>query len=220
MNRRPLPMRRLAWPILLLVPALSLAAPRPGSVAVHSDGSVRRLLEVSDAGARWEDQRLRTELLPSNPLLPPRWRVGLDGRVQFRQHLLKGRPDRLLNAPPGSSETFVVARIDARGNRSERHFECRYLGPASRRLDGRREAVRHFRCERFAIHRKFWTRVPKETIETWWSPRLGLVLESHRRRPDGRSRQRRLLELLPPGAYRYRKVVELLRRAGAKEVRP
>ncbi len=212
-------MRYPAWPILMLIPALTLAAPRPGSVAVYSDGQVQRLLEVTDQGLRWEDQRLRTEQQPRNPLLPPRWRVGLDGRVQYRQHLSKGHPNRLLKAPPGSSETFVVARTDAAGNRSERHFECRYLGPASRRLAGRREAVRHFRCERFAIHRKFWTRVPKETREIWWSPRLGLVLESHRRRADGRYRERRLLDLLPPGGYRYRKVVELLRQARAKEVR-
>ncbi len=206
------PIYRLKWLILIagcMLGAKVAAAPTPGTVLVYSDGSVYRLQQTRGGEQVWQDQRLRTERRSANPLLPPLERKGLDGTVRYRHRLVQGSPARLLRAQSGTKIEFVMDRSDRRGNRERRNYECTALGEVRRAVAGRTERVRRFRCERYKIHPKLWTRKVLETRFIEWSPRLGVETRLERQTRKSH-RERGLIGILPPRAYRYQRVIQLL----------
>lgn len=195
-----------------LMGAQAIAGLAPGTVLVYSDGSVYRLQEGKGRVQVWQDQRLRTERRSTNPLLPSLERRGLDGTIHYRHRLVEGAPARLLRAARGTEVEFVVDRTDRRGNRERRNYQCTALGEVRKPVAGRAERVRQFRCERYKIHHKLWTRKVLETRLIEWSPRLGI--ETRLERQTSKShRVRELIGLLPRRAYRYQRVIELLKSA-------
>ncbi len=205
---------------LALASAAAWGAPAPGTIAVYSDGRVVKLLENKGDATIWQDHRLRRITYAANPVLPPRQRLGLDGRLQYRETLDEGNPASLLNASPGTTVEFRTHRVNAKGVASSRNYQCTALGIDRVRVLGRDESVRRFRCERYTVHAKLWTRQIKEIRELAYSPRLRLVVEQVRRRPaKGTVRERRLVALIPPGKYRYADLRSLLaaQRGGAAQ---
>jgi hypothetical protein len=178
------------------------------------------LLESKGDATVWQDHRLRRITYPANPLLPPRQRIGLDGRLQYREILDQGNPASLLEAGPGTTVDFRTQRVNANGVTSSRNYQCTALGAGRVRVLGHDESVRRFRCERYTVHQKLWSRQVKEIRELAYSPRLRLVVEQVRSRPaKGRVRERRLIALIPPDKYRYadlRSLLAELRRGTAR----
>lgn len=196
---------------LAVAGAPAWGAPAPGTIAVYSDGRVVKLLETRQKATVWQDHRLRRITYPANPVLPPRQRIGLDGRLQYREILDQGNPAGLLEAAPGTTVDFRTQRVNAKGVTSSRNYQCTALGPDRVRVLGRDEPVRRFRCERYTVHHKLWTRQVKEIRELAYSPRLRLIVDQVRRRPaKGTVRERRLVALIPPGKYRYADLRSLL----------
>ncbi len=205
---------------LLIAASPAGAALQPGTIAVYSDGRVVKLLENGSETTVWQDARLRRITYAANPVLPAQQRVGLDGRMQYREVLEQGDPGKLLRARAGTKVEFRTQYVKAGGTIATRNYECTALGPGRVRVLGRDEAVRRFRCERFVVHNKLWTRQVKEIRELNYSPRLGLVVDQVRRRPSkGSLKTRRLVALIPPAEYRYKALRSLLsaqRQGGAK----
>ncbi|RMG34124.1 MAG: hypothetical protein D6720_10165 [Gammaproteobacteria bacterium] len=198
----------LGW----LMGSQALASLWPGTVLVYSDGTAYRLQGEEGQGRIWQDQRLRTERRSTNPLLPPLESKGLDGTVRYRHRLVEGTPGRLLRAASGTTGEFVMDRTDRRGNRERRNYQCTALGETRKAIAGRTERVRRFRCERYKVHHKLWTRKVLETRLIEWSPRLGVTTRLERETRKSH-RVRELIGILSPQAYRYQRVVGLLKSA-------
>lgn len=194
----------------------AMASPREGTVLVYSDGTVYRLQQGNGRIQVWQDQRLRTERRSTNPLLPPLERKGLDGSLHYRHRVVEGKPGQLLRARPGTEAEFVVDRSDHHGNHEQRNYACTALGEARKVVAGRTERVRRFRCERYRMHHKLWTRKVLETRWIDWSPRLGVETRVERETRKSH-RVRELIGMFPRHAYRYRRVAELLKSASGKK---
>lgn len=182
---------------------------RPGTIAVYSDNSAMKLLSADERESVWQDQRLRRLAIPTNPLLPISQRVGVDGKVERQERLEKGRPSRLLKAQPGKKVEFSTTRVNKRGASSTRNYECTYLGESQFTLPRHRGKARRYRCERYTIHKKLWTKKIRETREFSYSPSLGLI--THLVITTGKKRTvRHLLGLIRPGEYSYERIRSIL----------
>lgn len=189
--------------ILLFVCSRAFATVPIGTVALYSDGKVEKLLAKEQNGLRWEDDRKRQFLRSTNPAVPVLERKDFLSGRGYRQVIANGNPGALRELPPGTPVEFSMVRSRYSGERSQRNWECTYLGRVRQDVLGADRDLDRYSCERFVIHRKLHNRSFRELRDFTYSPDLGVIVTIDRKtRKDSRSS--RLVALFPPEKADYK----------------
>lgn len=194
---------------LSLLSLLAYAGPPVGSVAFYSDGTVEKLIAYDGTRAIWEDTRKRRHTHGNHPLSPV-------SPVSSREDLLRpkrgyvvevksGNPARLVGAPAGSAERFVLRRIYRDGRRTLREWQCQSLGKGTFALEGRVLGTERYACLR-SYRNSSGSSLRKDERLVSYAPSLNLVVnlertktKSYRKRSDKTSTTTRTLKhLLQP----------------------
>jgi hypothetical protein len=200
---------------LLLIPTFILiaqnaAAVSIGTVAVYSDGSAKKLLAKKEGQLVWEDDRKRRFTISKNPIMPVLERREFLGGRGYQQRLGSGDPDAILSQPLGSRVEFSFIRTKHTGESSKRNYQCVRFESARQDVLGQPRRLDRYRCERFVVHRKYWTKQVRETREFSYSPELGLIVDL-RRQTSKKSSEKKLVALIPPEKANLKQLSGVLR---------
>lgn len=182
----------------LLAASLARAQPSIGDLVIYSDGEAERLVAVDRESQTWENTRLQRLRRALDPLLPLLERRELLGERGHREHLVQGDPSALQRATVGTRIEFTTLRTrQPSGETARRNWRCEVLDDGVAQVLGRDRQLRRYRCDRYTVHRKLWTKQIKETRTLGYSPELGLVVEYRRERPGKAASTRDLVDLIP-----------------------
>ena len=201
---------------LLLISTLFLFAQNAvaisiGTIAIYSDGSARKLLAKEGGQWIWEDDRKRRFTIAKNPVMPVLERREFLGGRGYKQHLSGGHPDAIVSQPAGSRVEFSIIKSRHTGKSSKRNYRCERLESGEYKVLGQMRHLDRYLCERFVIHRKYWTKKVKEKREFSYSPELGLIIDL-KRQTSKKSSTRELVALIPPGKSSLNKMHGVLRK--------
>jgi len=207
-------MQRRFWiqlPCILALSGSAIAAVPVGSVVIYSDGQVEKLLSDKNGILTWEDDRKRTYVRSANPIIPVLERKEFLSGRSYKQVVSSGDPNSILIKPPGSRVEFSVVRTRNTGEKTKRTWECVRQGKTQKKVAGALRDLDDYVCERFVYHRKFWTRMFRETKKFSYSAELGLVVDLKRKTRKTSSRKK-LVTVIPPDKVDYRRLSKKLRK--------
>ncbi|WP_432696722.1 hypothetical protein ACQUQP_19655 [Marinobacterium sp. YM272] len=179
--------------VVTLVQATEL---QTGSVAIYSNGQVKKLVEQTPDWTLWESARKRLYRLSFLPYFPtleyqrfPRERGG------YTRHIDLTKVPLLMPFGDSKSIAFISQRTKTDGTSAQRHWRCRYDGKARESLMEREWLVENYSCNRF---NPFSKKPFKERREISYAPDLGMVVKESVSRPGRQIKVTRLEYLLNP----------------------
>ncbi|MBN0986579.1 hypothetical protein [Amphritea pacifica] len=184
--------------LLVIVPVMSMAEIKPGSVVIYSDGDAEKLLAANKEWSLWEDQRKRQykrAYLPYFPVLEYR-RFGEEpsGYDQFVPDLseveLKPFSDR-------ESVQFDLTRRDLQKGTKKRLWRCSYAGIGSYVLRKQQLKTHEYSCRRLVVDKRFIEKV-REQLLLSYSPELNLVVKQVKTNRYGKEQLVQVERILTP----------------------
>lgn len=195
--------------LFLCAPPLLANELQTGSVAIYSNGQVKKLVAQKPGWTRWESARKRSYTLSYLPYLPtleyqrfPPERGGYSRQVNLTD------PLELVPFGNETSISFVLNRIKSDGSSSKRHWRCRYQGKGYETMQERRWSVENYRCTRFnPFSRKSFSR----QRDLSYSPDLGMIITETLTRRGQPAKETRLEYLLAPEQASAEVIAELVK---------
>lgn len=180
-----------------------------GSVAIYSNGQVKKLVEKSPQWTRWESARKRVykqSLLPYLPTLeyqrfPPE-------RGGYTRSVDMAKVSQLVPFGQSQDIAFTIRRTKSDGASSQRHWRCSYEGRGQQALMGREWRVDNYSCTRT---NPFSKQPFRERREVSYAPDLGVVLKEAVTRRGGRSKVTRLEYLLAPKEASAERIADIVK---------
>lgn len=197
---------------LLLIPVTLWAQPQPvGSVAVYSDGSVEKLIQINAQSTTWQDGRKRILEYANVPILQRRSFTKFPATESYQEHIAFGVPAEIIPFGTADSVIFTLRREFSEGGHTMRYWQCAHKGQGQYQLGERTLATERYHCERYVPHKKSMYSMFRESVDLAYSPDLSMVVEKVRKTQTKKTR-RKLVSLLAPEQVSEQKILKLVKR--------
>lgn len=189
--------RLLTTSLLLMLTQVGQASTQIGSVAIYSDGTVKKLLQNNEDWALWEDQRKRQYKEAKYPHWPVlQYQKFPDIGDGYLQELVFGIPHRIKPIGDEASVTYELVKT-SKGTTSKKYWRCSYDGQGSFKLGSKKYKTHNYDCARFTLKKDIYPH-RKEQQRIKYSPTLELVVDRKRVDSKGKTKRIKLVQLLPP----------------------
>ena len=184
--------------LMIVVPAITMAGLKPGSVVIYTDGDVEKLLVQNQEWAIWEDQRNRRykrAYLPYFPVLEyRRFTEELSGYDQFVADM---SAVELIPYSARESVQFSLTRRDLNKGSRSRLWRCSYTGKGNYRLSKQDLVTQDYSCTRLSVN-KYYVESFREKLVVSYSPKLNLVVKQVKTNRRGKETQIAVKRILTP----------------------
>ncbi|GGC04632.1 hypothetical protein GCM10011352_33540 [Marinobacterium zhoushanense] len=182
-----------------------------GSVAIYSNGQVKKLVQNGPDWTLWESARKRLYKESYLPYLPTlEYRRFPAERGGYTRRVVSGDAAQLVPFGDQQSVTFTIDRMKSDGSSDQRRWRCNYEGTGQESLMETNWAVQLFSCSRFGSSSGGAVKL-KEQREISYAPELGIVVKEILSRPRKGTKVTRLQYLLSPQEASYQRIADLVK---------
>lgn len=184
--------------LMIMVPAITMAELKPGSVVIYTDGEVEKLLERNNDWSLWENQRNRRykrSYLPYFPVLE--YRRFKEEPSGYDQYVTDMSAVELQPFSSRESVRFTVTRRDLSGVSKSRLWRCSYTGEGSYRLSKQDLVTQDYSCTRYVVD-KYHAQKFREKRLLSYSPQLKLVVNQVTTNRQGKETRVAVKRILAP----------------------